>query len=167
MKTANYNKSIRGFSLVEILVTLAIAATLAAFLVPQLMKSKTSAEDANGESIRSQIQSTYDQWATLGGSHTTATSTDLTLGLLNLLGSTPDDTSSQTPNYVSVAGDPQAIKEQRRSSPLPGTIRTRFAAAPATESINGATEVTYIGKYIVRFVPVSSNSGTWSVIRIQ
>ncbi len=168
MNSTTSLKSHKGFTLIETLVALAIGAVLAALFIPELTKMMSSSNQAAALTHQANIQDHYSKWVTLGATHPTSASTDLTLAILTVLASPGDDTISSTPNYFAVGGDAQAIREPRSAPPLPGAIRlTMPGTPPAIETINGTAEVVYNSKFIFRFTPTSAKSGTWTVTTVN
>lgn len=177
-------RSRAGFTLVELLITLAIAAIVAAVTIPQLMKTRDDSLAASAQAIERQISDIYNQWSGLGGTHATAASHDLTRQLLNALTSVPDDQTGYPRSWAAATAAAGAIgnattpvlagalvTEPRRFRPLPGTIRTRLPKTLGARSVDvdgtgsgtAQTEMVYDDTYFIRFTPTSNNTGTWSV----
>lgn len=163
----------RGFTLVELLITLAIAAIIAAVTIPQLMKTRDDSLAATAGTLQRQIQDTYNQWTGLGGIHHTASSHDLTYSLILALTNDPDSSigPSQAWDLEDLEwdairpgewGGTQFVIEPRARRPLPGTIRTRLPRALQLT----AAGVRYGDQFLITFTPSSRNTGTWAVTTI-
>ena len=155
-----------GFSLIEVLVALAIGAVLAAIFIPNLISTANSANEAAALQHQAAIQDVYTKWVTLGVKHPATAAPELSLAILLALSGQPDETISTTPNYYAVAGDPKAIVEQRNTPPLPGIIRFTLSGAVTPPvvgpDVNGNTACIY-SKFIFTFTPSSTRGGSWKV----
>jgi prepilin-type N-terminal cleavage/methylation domain-containing protein len=164
LKSASRSK---GFTLIEILVVVAIIGLLAAFIAPKLKDVFTDSTVSTASSLQAQIQRNYDAWVGIGAYHSVTGSQDLTVALLTNFASPSYNsltTLATTPLTTTVDGDPNAIVEQRLNPPIPGTVRMTFPkGVPAIGTLRGVTGVIYAGTYLVNFTPISTNAGTWSV----
>lgn len=84
------SKSKKGFSLIEILVTIAIAATLAALVIPNLLGARGQADAGMAQTLENQLNGTFAQWRSLGGSVTGAATGLDVITLLTSVENNPD-----------------------------------------------------------------------------
>ncbi len=170
----NPNALARGFTFLEMMVTVAILGLLAVLTVPKLMEAFNGAKIGTADGLQGQIQAAYDQWTSLGATHTTlATSgvddATLTKALLDQLTSDPDSTVGNfTP--IAVGSDPIGINEVHTRSPHAGVVRFKLPKAyllgtAAAGPDAGQPGVVYSGEFDIVFKGngTSRNSGTWTV----
>ena len=98
------NKMMKGFTLVEIMIVVAIIAILAAVAVPNFVKYRKSSQATACVSNLKQIQAAKEQW--LMNNTTAPSMSDLTTGTDALLKSTPTCKAGGTYDVGDATTDP-------------------------------------------------------------
>ena len=114
----------KGFTLVEIMIVVAIIALLAAIAIPNLLRAKISANDALAKSTLRSLSTASETFATALTGNYPAAITSLT---------------GATPPYINKAYVGETVAGYEYTAPTLGTGGYSFVATPVTVGSTGTT----------------------------
>jgi prepilin-type N-terminal cleavage/methylation domain-containing protein len=165
MRTADYSYY-RGFSLMEIVIALAIVAIVAAIVVPRYTNIKNEAEAATAQQMSSELNNTYANWKVNGGAVTSsATAADILTVLTSIGGSPYPAGNLPDPNSVTETTFASGIRVSASPDMTAGLLQAASAQAQGNPP-----SIVQAGDYLVAFdsgaeqFKVGPANGSWQFV---
>jgi len=150
----------KGFTLIETLVVLVVLGLVAGLVIPKLVGVLGSATESSATVLENQIQTKYNEWASLGGRHATSGGAQLTYELLTVL--TGEETVDYPGGTYVNAENPNGIR-----APSPSTIRMDLPEGMPPDPSTTGGQIIYNNRYEIQFTPTSNKTGNWSVTVLE
>ena len=128
----------KGFTLVEIMIVVAIIALLAAIAIPNLLRAKLNSNQALAQSTVRALSTAAESYATANGGNYPTDITDLT---------------SATPPYINTAYCASTVSGYDYTCPTMTTTAYSFVATPTTPGTTGNTTYTISTGGVLTQVP--------------
>jgi prepilin-type N-terminal cleavage/methylation domain-containing protein len=156
MKSAHHNDP-HGFSLIELIVALCIIAIIAAIAIPVYSTVQVQAEDTVAQQMQEELNNTYANWKTNGGS---ITGTPFGSTILYVLGSSAAITSPVTDSSGGSVADNGISSTTRASLPCGTPNLNPSVFSPSNVVVSNGYFIGYSSSQD-QFSVIPSNSIAW------